>query len=80
MLSNAFSLLFAEQILRKYQEESTKVSKVSVSLVHNLPSILTFFQVVWESNGLPLVFRSMESGSLTGKSFFGILITLLSSS
>jgi hypothetical protein len=70
--SNSISLLYGEQNLRKYQDESTKVSRVSVSLMHCSPSRITFFQSVCWSNGLPFVFKLIFSGSLTGKSFNGI--------
>ena len=72
--SNAFSTLVAEQNLKKYQDESTKVSSVSVSLVYFFPSIVTNFQSFWTSRGLPLVFKSTLSGNLIGSWSSGILI------
>ena len=57
----------------KYQDESTKVSMVSVSRVA-FPSHcghLTFFQVGWRSSGLPGLSKVTSSGSVTGKSFSG---------
>ena len=73
--SNAFSTLVAEQNLKKYQDESTKVSSVSVSLVYFFPSIVTDFQSFWTSRGLPLVFKSISSGNLIGSWSSGILVT-----
>ena len=63
-------VLFGEQNLKKYQEESTKVSSVSVSLVTFLPESFVCFQVECFSNGFPFTLRSTSSGSNTGKSFF----------
>ena len=66
-----YSLYSGEQNLKKYQEESTKVSRVSVSLTAFSPvESLVNFHVGWFSNGLPLTFKSTSSGSKTGKSFF----------
>src|SRR5215467_2225276 len=57
----------------KYQDESTKVSIVSVSrragpehCVH-----LTFFHVGWRSSGLPGTSNVTSYGKVTGKSFSG---------
>ena len=61
-----------EQNLIKYQDESTKVSKVSVSLINSFPSILIFFQSNALSSGLPFEFKSIFSGNFTGKLSFGI--------
>ena len=60
-----------EQNLRKYQEESKKVSKVSVSLIAFLPVLLhlVFFHVGWLLRGFPELLKSTSSGSFTGKSF-----------
>ena len=58
-----------EQNLKKYQEESKKVSKVSVSLIAFLPVLLhlVFFHVGWLFRGFPEVLKSISSGSFTGK-------------
>src|SRR5512135_2617897 len=57
----------------KYQDESTKVSMVSVSRragpVHF--GHLTFFQVAWRSSGLPGLSKVTSSGSVTGRSCSG---------
>ena len=49
-------LYFGEQNLKKYHEESTKVSNVSVSRVAFFPLglCIVFFHVGCFSNGLPL--------------------------
>ena len=60
-----------EQNLRKYHDESTKVSRVSVSLVYFFPFIITCFHFGCWSIGLPLTSRFISSGSLMGKSFSG---------
>src|SRR6266849_985680 len=54
----------------KYQDESTKVSMVSVSRVASPPQRgqTTYFQVGWRSSGLPGRSNSTSSGSFTGKS------------
>ena len=56
------------------------MSKVSVSRLHFFPSISTSFHFSWLSSGLPLVLRSISSGSSTGKTSSGIFTTLLFSS
>ena len=56
------------------------MSKVSVSRIHFFPFISTFFHFSWLSSGLPLVLRSISSGSLTGNCSSGIFTTLLFSS
>src|SRR5689334_17011738 len=57
----------------KYQDESTKVSIVSVSRLA-IPEHfghLTFFQVGWRSSGLPGLSKVTSSGSVTGRSLSG---------
>tara|TARA_B100001123_G_C15246647_1_gene1001190 strand:- start:871 stop:1089 length:219 start_codon:yes stop_codon:yes gene_type:complete len=69
-----------EQNLTKYQDESTKVSNVSVSLVTFSPvDSLTCFHLGCFSKGFPITFRFTSSGNKTGKSFFltGIALPLL---
>ena len=68
-------LLCGEQNLIKYQDESTKVSKVSVSLVNSFPSIFILFHSLALSRGFPLNLRLIFSGNFTGSCFFGIGIT-----
>ena len=79
-LLKGFSSLFGEQNLRKYHDESTKVSSVSVSLVHFFPLIIIFFQSSFLSSGLPFDLRLIFSGSLTGNSSSGITTILFFSS
>ena len=57
----------------KYQDESTKVSMVSVSRVAAPPHFgqATCFQVGWWSSGLPGLSKVTSSGRTTGRSFFG---------
>ncbi len=57
----------------KYQDESTKVSMVSVSRTAGLPQIgqATCFHVGWRSSGLPGLSKVTSSGSLTGRSAAG---------
>ena len=57
----------------KYQDESTKVSIVSVSRRAGLPHCgqATCFQVGWRSSGLPGLSKVTSSGSFTGRSFAG---------
>src|SRR3712207_694934 len=52
----------------KYQDESTKVSMVSVSRRACPPQLgqLTCFQVGWRSSGLPGTSKDTSSGSTTG--------------
>ena len=52
----------------KYQEESTKVSSVSVSRRAGLPQLgqSTCFHVGWRSSGLPGMSNDTSSGSTTG--------------
>ena len=59
-----------EQNLKKYQEESTKVSRVSVSLITFSPekSLVNFHEGCF-SSGLPFKLKSTSSGNKTGKSF-----------
>ena len=64
--------MWGEQNLKKYQDESTKVSKVSVSLITSSLLIFVYFHVWWWSNGLPLQFISTSLGKVIGKSFIGI--------
>ena len=56
-----------------YQDESTKVSMVSVSRRAGLPHCgqATCFQVGWRSSGLPGWSKSTSSGSVTGRSAVG---------
>src|SRR5438477_2218961 len=63
----------AEQKRRKYQDESIKVSNVSVSRVAGLLQYgqATCFQVGWRSSGLPGASKSMSRGSSTGRSSSG---------
>jgi len=69
-MSYPYFLCLGEQNLKKYQEESTKVSSVSVSLITFSPDeSLTNFHVGCFSNGFPLTFRSTSSGNKIGKSF-----------
>ncbi len=71
---------FGEQNLTKYHDESTKVSRVSVSLITFSPEeSVVYFQVVCFSRGFPFTLRSTSSGNNTGKSFFliGIASPLL---
>ena len=57
--------------IKKYQEESTNVSRVSVSLITFSPEgSFVCFQLGCFSKGFPDVLRSTSSGSNTGKSFF----------
>ena len=53
-----------EQNLKKYQEESTNVSNVSVSRIAFFPVdfCLVIFQVGWASRGLPWEFKFISSG------------------
>ena len=53
-VENPYDVLFGEQNLKKYHEESTNVSSVSVSLVKFFPSIFIFFQSVNLSRGFPV--------------------------
>ena len=55
-VSNPYSLFLGEQNLKKYHDESTNVSRVSVSLEHFLPLIMIFFQSNSSSSGLPVEF------------------------
>src|SRR5579885_513555 len=57
----------------KYQDESTKVSMVSVSRRALPPHFgqATCFQVGWRSSGLPGLSKVTSSGSVTGRSFSG---------
>ena len=57
----------------KYQDDSTKVSKVSVSRSAAAPQVgqSTRFQLGWLSSGLPGLSRSMSSGRVTGRSASG---------
>ena len=57
----------------KYQDESTKVSMVSVSRTDGLPQSgqATCFQVGWWSSGLPGLSKVTSSGSRTGRSAAG---------
>src|SRR5882762_9349619 len=57
----------------KYQDESTKVSIVSVSRRAWPPHCgqTTCFQVGWRSSGLPGLSNVTSSGSRTGRSFTG---------
>ena len=69
---NGSDLFCGEQNLKKYQEESTKVSNVSVSLKYNLLSIVICLHESALLSGFPLVLRSIFSGNFTGKNFSGI--------
>src|SRR5437016_12446465 len=57
----------------KYQDESTKVSMVSVSRWALPPHFgqATCFQVGWWSSALPGLSKETSSGSTTGRSFSG---------
>src|SRR3989338_8403654 len=69
-LSNISSLFLLSQYLKKYHEELTKVSIVSVSLLA-FPlhfGHFTFTNSLFVSNGFPFP-NSTFSGSLTGNSF-----------
>ena len=57
----------------KYQDESTKVSMVSVSRRAGWPHFgqVTCFQLGWWSSGLPGLSKLTSSGSLTGRSASG---------
>ena len=79
-MSKGLDVLFAEQNRKKYQEESTNVSNVSVSLLQTFPLIITFFQSSLVSKGFPFVLILIFSGSFTGKFSTGIFIMLPSSS
>ena len=70
-----------EQNLKKYHEESTKVSNVSVSLIAGFPVDFSeeYFQVGWVSNGFPLEFKSISDGRTTGSSLLSTGTTLPSS-
>src|ERR1700733_4306838 len=70
--SNAVSAR-GEQKRAKYQEDSKKVSKVSVSRRAAPPQLgqLTYFQVGCRSSGLPGWSKLTSSGSLTGGSCSG---------
>ena len=74
-------MCFGEQNLKKYHDESTNVSNVSVSLIAFLPVFLSivFFQVGWLSKGLPLDFKSISSGNSIGNSLLSTGSTLPSS-
>src|SRR3954454_9092018 len=63
----------AEQKRRKYQEDSKKVSKVSVSRTAGPPQEghLTCFQVGCRSSGLPGKSKLTSFGSATGRSCSG---------
>ena len=66
-------LLFGEQNLKKYQEESTNVSRVSVSLLNIFPSILILFHSSILSKGLPVSSNSLILGNLIGNISKGTL-------
>src|ERR1700756_4283102 len=57
----------------KYQDESTKVSMVSVSRRALPPHLgqVTCFQVGWWSSALPGLSKVASSGNVTGKSLSG---------
>src|SRR5271169_5014204 len=57
----------------KYQDESTKVSMVSVSRRAGPAHCghFTFFQVGWRSSGLPGLSKVTSSGNVTGRSLTG---------
>ena len=61
------------QNLAKYHDESTKVSRVSVSLTAFNPVSLHFvyFQVGCLSNGFPGIVKSISSGRVIGNSSSG---------
>ena len=65
-------MFFGEQNLIKYQEESTNVSNVSVSLIAGFPVFLclVFFQVGWFLSGFPFWFKSTSLGNAIGSSSF----------
>ena len=66
VLLKGTSLFSAEQNLKKYHEESTKVSSVSVSLTHFFPLISIFFHSSRASSGFPFTFKLTFFGSFTG--------------
>ncbi len=65
----------------KYHEESTKVSRVSVSLIALRPvsEQVVYFQVGCLSRGFPGSSKLISSGSVTGSSSSGTTITSPSS-
>ena len=67
-MENAF-VAFKSVNLAKYQLDSKKVSKVSVSLTAGWLQFghLVCFQVGCASSGLPLVSKFISSGKLTGR-------------
>src|SRR5881398_1753115 len=73
-LSNGSSAAHGSQKRKKYQDESTNVSIVSVSRVAGPPH---FGQLVFTNSGTlfkgdsPVPVNSALSGSITGKSFSG---------
>ena len=79
--SNGDVFCLGEQNLKKYHEESTKVSRVSVSLNAFFPVDfwVVIFQSGWLSNGLPFACKSTSSGSSTGNSLLSTGTTLPSS-
>ena len=56
-------VLWGEQKRKKYQEESTKVSNVSVSLLYFFPFKLKYFHSFSESKGLPVLLNLSISGT-----------------
>jgi len=62
-----------EQNLKKYQDESTKVSSVSVSLKNFFPLIVTTFHSIFLSKGFPVGSRFLISGNSTGRVSVGTL-------
>jgi hypothetical protein len=65
------NFFFGEQNLKKYQEESTNVSRVSVSLKYFFPLIIIFFPFLFYQ----VDFQSIlifYFGSFTGSISFGI--------
>ena len=67
--------LLGEQNLRKYQDESTNVSSVSVSRLYFFPSKIKYFHSFSVSSGLPVLLNLLISGSLIGNFSLGILAT-----
>ena len=68
--SNGDELCLGEQKRMKYHDESTNVSKVSVSLIAFFPVdfCVVFFHLGWFSKGFPFAFKSTSSGNSTGNS------------
>jgi len=68
-IPTSFHFLWFVAYLKKYQEDCTNVSSVSVSLVAAVPHFgqVQFFQVGCLSSGFPSPVISTSSGSATGR-------------